>query len=55
MRALHHKSGGATDDAQNIILMMIMEKLNPIKIKTCASWNGSGCLYERVGSNQVHL
>ena len=32
---LHQKSGGSTDGAQNIILMMRMEdKLTPINIKT---------------------
>ena len=35
VRVLHHKSGGATDGAQNIILMMRMEeKLTHIKINT---------------------
>ena len=42
--------------AQNIILMMSMEeKLTPIKINTWASRTVSGCLYTRVGVNQVHL
>ena len=37
VRALYFKPGGATDGAQNIILMMRMEvKLTPIKIKTWA-------------------
>ena len=56
MRVLHHKAGGVTDGAQNIILMMRMEeKLNPIKIKNWESQTVSGCLYESVGVNQVHL
>ena len=41
---------------KNILLMMSMEeKLNPIKIRTWASWTVSGCLESRVGGNQVHL
>ena len=56
VRVLHHKPGGATDDAQNIILMMKMEeKLTPIKIKNWASQTVSGCLYKSVGVKQVHL
>ena len=35
---LYLKSGGTTDDVQNIILMMRMEeKLTPVKLKTWAS------------------
>ena len=50
MRVLHHKEEGATDSAQNLILMMNMEdKLTPIKIMTWASWTVSGCLDTRVG------
>ena len=53
---LHHVSGGATDGAQNIIVLMRMkEKLTPIKIKTWASHTVSGCLYERVWVKQVHI
>ena len=56
MRVLHHKSGGATDGAQNIILMMrIEEKLNPIEIKTCASCTVSGSLETRVGVKKINL
>ena len=56
MRVLHCKAGGATDGAQNIILMMRMdEKLTPIKIKTWASGTVSGCLDTRVGGKKVHL
>ena len=33
------------DGVQNVILMVRMEdKLNPIKLKTWASWTVSGCL-----------
>ena len=31
------------------------DKLNPIKLKTWASWTVSGFLEARVGVNQVHL
>ena len=56
VRLFHHKSGGATDGAQNIILMMRMEeKLTPINIKTWASQTNSGCLDIRVGGKNVHL
>ena len=42
VRLLHHKAGGATDGAKNIILMMRMEeKLTPIKIKIWVSWTVS--------------
>ena len=56
MRVLHLKSGGATDGAQNIILMMRMEeKLTPIKLNALESQTVSGCLEAIVGLNQVHL
>ena len=56
VRVLHHKAGGATDGAQNIILMMRMEeKLTRIKIKKWASQTVSGCLYERFGGKKVHI
>ena len=56
VQVLHRKAGGATDGAQNIILMMRMEeKLNPINIKTWASRTISGCLDTRVGGKKVHL
>ena len=53
---LHQKSGGATDGAQNIIIMMRMEeKLTPNKIHTWASRTVSGWLEARVGGKQVHI
>ena len=56
VKVLNHKSGGSTDGAQNIILMMRIEyKLTPIKIKTWASRTFGGCLYETVGGKQVHI
>ena len=56
MRVLYNKAGGSTKGAQNIMLMMRMEdKLTPIKIKTWTYRNVSGCLYEMIGVNQVHL
>ena len=56
VRVLHHKLGGTTDGAQNIMLMMKMEeKLNNIKIKTWESQTVSGCLDTRVGGKQVHI
>ena len=56
MRVLYHKPGGDTDGEQNIILIMIMEeKLTPIKLKTWASWTVIGCLDARVGGKQVHI
>ena len=45
VNVLHRKSGGETDGAQNIILMMKMEdKLTPIKLNTWVSRTVSGCL-----------
>ena len=56
VQVLHRKAGGATDGAQNIILMMRMEeKLTPINIKTWESQTIGGCLDTRVGVNKVHL
>ena len=56
MRLLHHKEGGATDGAQNIMLTTSMEeKLTPIKIMIWTSWTVSGCLDTRVGVKYVHL
>ena len=56
VRDLHHREGGETDGAQNIILMMKMEeKLNPINLKTWVSRTVSGCLEARVGRNKVQL
>ena len=56
MRLLHHKSGGATDGAENIILMMRMEEsLTPIKIRTWESCAVRGCLYEMVKGKKFHL
>ena len=37
LQVTHHKSGGATDGAQNIVMMMRMDKkLTLIKLKTWA-------------------
>ena len=56
MRVLHHKSGGEMDGAQNIILMMRMEKkLTPIKINTWVYRTVSGCLDTRVAGKKVHI
>ena len=50
VRVLNHKSGGATESAKNIMLMMRMEeKLNNIEIKTWESRTVSGFLDTRVG------
>ena len=56
MWALHRKSEGKIYCTQHIILMMMMEeKLTPIKINTWEFWTVIGCLDTRVGVNQVHL
>ena len=56
VRISYRKSGGATDGAQNIIMMMKIEvKLTPIKINTWASRTVSECLDTSVGENKVHL
>ena len=54
MRVLYHKPGGYTDGAQNIILIM-EEKLTPIKLKTWAYRTVSGCSESRVGVKQIHI
>ena len=56
VRVSYRKEGGATDGAQNIVLMMRMEeKLTPTKLNTWAYPTVSGCLEERVGVKHVHL
>ena len=53
---LHIKSGVATDGAQNLILMKnSIEEETPTKLKTWAFRTISGCLYSRVGVNQLNL
>ena len=56
MQVLNRKTGGATDRAQNIMLLRQMdEEWTPIKLKTWASKTISGCIEARVWGEQVHL
>ena len=56
MQLLHNNAGGATNVAQNLMLMTkIIEKEMETKIETCSSMTISGSLEARVGGKNIKL